>query len=241
VTTTAASTIVTATTTSSVTTAIAATTVNTATATGITPQAAPANTASMSATVIVNSARLNIRSSPGVNYGIIGKAQRNESVTVLARNAASTWVKIALPGEQAGVGWVAAAYLRLTGAVAELPISAEVSAAPAAVGVTILPTVAQNTAAPAATPTPATNQPVANTSAGAATGLRGTLVFQSGPGGMIYGYNLSRGRLWQLTNGFDPAISPDGQTVAFVRAGGETGIYLINIDGSNERLIFSGL
>jgi uncharacterized protein YraI len=240
VTTTAASTIVTATTTSSVTTAIAATTVNTATATGITPQAAPANTASMSATVIVNSARLNIRSGPGVNYGIIGKAQRNESVTVLARNAASTWVKIALPGEQAGVGWVAAAYLRLTGAVAELPISAEVSAAPAAVGVTILPTVAQNTAAPAATPTPATNQPVANTSAGAATGLRGTLVFQSGPGGMIYGYNLSRGRLWQLTNGFDPAISPDGQTVAFVRAGGETGIYLINIDGSNERLIFSG-
>jgi dipeptidyl aminopeptidase/acylaminoacyl peptidase len=145
-----------------------------------------------------------------------------------------------LPGEQTGVGWVAAAYLRLTGAVAELPISAEVSAAPAAVGVTILPTVAQNTAAPAATPTPATNQPVANTSAGAATGLRGTLVFQSGPGGMIYGYNLSRGRLWQLTNGFDPAISPDGQTVAFVRAGGETGIYLINIDGSNERLIFSG-
>jgi uncharacterized protein YraI len=240
VTTTAASTIVTATTTSSVTTAIAATTVNTATATGITPQAAPANTASMSATVIVNSARLNIRSGPGVNYGIIGKAQRNESVTVLARNAASTWVKIALPGEQTGVGWVAAAYLRLTGAVAELPISAEVSAAPAAVGVTILPTVAQNTAAPAATPTPATNQPVANTSAGAATGLRGTLVFQSGPGGMIYGYNLSRGRLWQLTNGFDPAISPDGQTVAFVRAGGETGIYLINIDGSNERLIFSG-
>ncbi|MEZ4614495.1 MAG: hypothetical protein R2867_03125, partial [Caldilineaceae bacterium] len=48
------------------------------------------------------------------------------------------------------------------------------------------------------------------------------------------------GALWSLTNGFDPAISPDGSTVGFMREGGENGLYLINIDGSNERLIFSG-
>ncbi|MCB0089176.1 MAG: PD40 domain-containing protein, partial [Caldilineaceae bacterium] len=30
-----------------------------------------------------------------------------------------------------------------------------------------------------------------------------------------------------MTHGFDPAISPDGSTVAFTRDGGENGIYLI--------------
>jgi Tol biopolymer transport system component len=70
--------------------------------------------------------------------------------------------------------------------------------------------------------------------------LTGTLVFQSSPGGQIYAYELANGAQWPLTTGFDPAISPDGKTVAFVRDGGENGIYLIDIDGSNERLIFSG-
>jgi TolB protein len=70
--------------------------------------------------------------------------------------------------------------------------------------------------------------------------LSGTLVIQSSPGGMLYAYSLESGSLWPLSNGFDPAISPDGQTVAFVREGGENGIYLIDTDGSNERLIFSG-
>jgi dipeptidyl aminopeptidase/acylaminoacyl peptidase len=84
----------------------------------------------------------------------------------------------------------------------------------------------------------ATASTVAGTGTG--TGLSGTLVFQSSPGGMIYGYNLTSGQLWPLANGFDPAISPDGQTVAFVREGGENGVYLVNRDGSNERLIFSG-
>jgi Tol biopolymer transport system component len=59
-------------------------------------------------------------------------------------------------------------------------------------------------------------------------------------GGDIYLYTLATGELRLLTGGFDPAISPDGSQVAFTRAGGEHGLYLINVDGSNERLIFSG-
>ncbi len=68
--------------------------------------------------------------------------------------------------------------------------------------------------------------------------LQGTIVFAQSRGGMIYAYHLATGVLQPLTQGFDPAISPDGQTVAFTRDGGETGIYLIDIDGSNERRIF---
>ena len=79
---------------------------------------------------------------------------------------------------------------------------------------------------------------VANYDTGATGDLQGTIVFQQSPGGMIYAYNLQTGRLWQLTDGFDPAISPDGSTVAFVRDGGETGLYLISIDGTDERRIF---
>jgi dipeptidyl aminopeptidase/acylaminoacyl peptidase len=70
--------------------------------------------------------------------------------------------------------------------------------------------------------------------------LQGTLVFQASHGGLFHAYDLASGRLWPLTTGFDPAISPDGQRVAFTRDGGENGIYVIDIDGSDQRLIFSG-
>jgi uncharacterized protein YraI len=194
------------------------------------------------AIVTVNGARLNIRSGPGTRYGIIGKAGRNEEVTVLARNEAADWLQIALPNREDGFGWVAASYLRLNSTIADLPLSTEISAVPAVIAPTTTTSDATS-ATPAATTAatqPAATQAAAVVSAGPATGLSGVVVFQSSPGGMIYGYNLTTGRLWQLTNGFDPAISPDGQAVAFVRTAGENGIYLINSDGSNERRIFSG-
>ena len=43
---------------------------------------------------------------------------------------------------------------------------------------------------------------------------------------------------FRKSNCYNPAISPDGKTVAFVRDGGLNGLYLVNIDGSNERKIF---
>lgn len=205
---------------------------------------APAATAQpdamgVQATVIVSGARLNIRSGPGTNYGIIGKAGRNEEVTVLARNATADWVQVALPAGADGFGWVVASYLRLERAIADLPVSTEVSTAPSLAATTTASTTTSTNPSPSA-PQPVATPAAAVASAGPASGLSGTLVFQSSPGGMIYAYNLNSGRLWQLTNGFDPAISPNGQTVAFVRTAGENGIYLINLDGSNERLIFSG-
>ncbi len=76
-------------------------------------------------------------------------------------------------------------------------------------------------------------------SAGSAlsSGSGGILVFQQSIGGQIYVYDLSQGALRSLTAGSEPAISPDRSTVAFSRS---DGLYLIDIDGTNERLLFSG-
>jgi len=45
-------------------------------------------------------------------------------------------------------------------------------------------------------------------------------------------------KAFYLTNGTRPAFSPDGQWISFIR---NDGIYVINIDGSSERLLFSRL
>ena len=66
------------------------------------------------------------------------------------------------------------------------------------------------------------------------------LAFQDGQNN-IYLYDLDSGDVRWLTNGFDPAISPDGARVAFTRNGGsDTGIYVINADGSEAKNIYGG-
>lgn len=67
-------------------------------------------------------------------------------------------------------------------------------------------------------------------------------MFQTQAGGEIYAVNADGTNLRYLTSGMDPAISPDGQTVAFTRwetsqDGALGNVWLINIDGSGERLI----
>lgn len=85
---------------------------------------------------------------------------------------------------------------------------------------------------PAALPiTPSSSQLTA-----APTGLSGTMVFQQSIGGQIYVYTPSSGALRALTFGAEPALSPDGSTVAFSRV---DAIHLINVDGSNERVLFA--
>ena len=222
----------------------------TAITTVATTDAAVVTTASATVT---SSGRLNVRSGPGTSYTIVAKANAGDEVSVLARNDAADWVQIQMPDSPDGVGWVAARYLDFAGELADLPVSTTASSAPALVSTAAVATTSASdttgvatvaadsgsgTLQIAATTTVATT--ASNTNAGAVASLSGTLVFQSSPGGMIYAYDLAAGRLWQLANGFDPAISPDGNQVAFVREGGENGLYLIKIDGSNERLIFSG-
>ena len=69
-----------------------------------------------------------------------------------------------------------------------------------------------------------------------------TLVFQTQAGGAIYVVNSDGSNLRYLTTGMDPALSPDGQTVAFTRwetsqDGALGNVWLINVDGMDERII----
>ncbi|MBX3049958.1 MAG: PD40 domain-containing protein [Caldilineaceae bacterium] len=169
---------------------------------------APVDASAGGPTGLVLAEGLNVRAGPGIDFPVIGAFAQNDRLTLLARNAAGDWVKIALPG---GSGWVYAPLIQPESPVSDLPLSSA-----------------------GAAPAPESSQP----QAAPVTGLTGRLFFQSGSGQAIYRYDFAGGSLQQITSGADPAISPDGQTVAFVRGGGEAGLYLVNGDGSNERRIF---
>lgn len=179
--------------------------------------AAPAKAVGDGMQVTVGNVRLNIRGGPGTNYTVIGAATPGQTLIAQGRNERADWLQIVRPSAT-GTGWVAAAYVSPAGTLTDLPVVAAPTLPPAPVTV---PVVEQ---APPVAPAPA--------------GLRGKLVMQTSYGGAIYLYEFGTGSLRRLTNGFDPALSPDGSRVAFTRSGGEQGIYVINVDGSGERLVF---
>ncbi|HHY54936.1 MAG TPA: SH3 domain-containing protein [Chloroflexi bacterium] len=220
------------------------------------PAAAPSPVALPAASTIgtanVAGARLNIRSGPGSDYRIIGKAAPGEELSIAARSEDGAWLLALRNDLPEGAGWVSAPLVRLAGSVNDLPVSAAIlgGAMPSVAAPTPTPAVAST--APATTPAEeskasSASTPVATTSAAAqsaatpavmrtgATGLTGTLVFQDGRGS-IYAYDLARGEVRFLASGFDPAISRDGSKVVYL---GSDGIHSINIDGSGDRLAFA--
>jgi hypothetical protein len=90
------------------------------------------------------------------------------------------------------------------------------------------------------TPTPETAQAEAQPRAQVAPlgNLSGKLVFQTTYGGPFYTINVNGTGLQRITNGIDPAWSPDGQQIAFVRWEQPRGVWLVDADGSNERRLF---
>jgi len=173
----------------------------------------------------VTSYGLNVRTGPGVAYPIIGALSRGDVVEVVGKNAASpsinsgqsTWLQIAYSDAAEGRAWVAAAYVDLSGSLATVPVvSAPALSATTATSATV---------AAQAAPTPASE-------------FTGKLVFQVCNGCDIYVINADGSGLRRLTDGMDPAWSPDGKKVAFARWRDPRGIYVIDEDGSNETLLF---
>lgn len=194
---------------------VTATVIATATARTASQTAAQPAAASLAADQVrVQADRLNIRSGPGTTYAVVGKAQSGEQLTVRGRSDDGSWLQVTLSGSADELGWVAARYVTTGSATQGLPIAAAPADAPLA------PVVDR--------------APVAR----ATGGLAGKLVFQTSFGGPIYLYEFASGALRQVTQGFDPALSPDGTQIAFTRIGGAHGLYVINVDGSGERKIF---
>jgi Tol biopolymer transport system component len=135
---------------------------------------------------------LNVRSGPGVSYPAVGLLVRGDQVPVVGQHAANGWWQVELP--DGGRGWVSggAAYVSVSGDTAGVPeVAASISAAAA--------------------------QPTTSTTPPSASKAGGTIVFQASSGGTIYAVNADGSNLRPLTTGMDPALSPDGQWVAFTR------------------------
>jgi Tol biopolymer transport system component len=154
---------------------------------------------------------LNVRTGPGTVYPIIGGLSLGDGVEVVGKNAAGDWLQIAYNGQE---GWVTAACIELADSLATVP---EVSA----------PSPPMPMAAMESRPTPTTP-----------TELTGKLVFQVCNGCDIYVINADGSGLRRLTDGLDPAWSPDGKKVAFARWRDPRGIYVIDEDGRSETLVF---
>jgi len=180
---------------------------------------------------------LNIRSGPGADYPIVGRALPQELLTIIGRTDAADWLQIEVAA--GGTGWVSASFVESNMAVTSLPLATAGDALgtqPAAVAEAPARTVTAPSVAVPSVETAAAPAPALSTAS--PTGLSGNLVFQDGRNA-IYVFNFNTGALRLLTSGYDPAISPDGRKVVFTRGGGsDNGIYTINIDGSDERKIW---
>jgi Tol biopolymer transport system component len=69
--------------------------------------------------------------------------------------------------------------------------------------------------------------------------MEGRFVFQVASGGGIYTVNADGSDLRLIGYGMDPDWSPDGSQIAFSRWTEPWGIYIVNDDGTGERLLLS--
>jgi uncharacterized protein YgiM (DUF1202 family) len=163
----------------------------------------------------VNSNALEVKSGPGIYFETAGTLSINDLVSVLALNPGKSWVLV--QSRAGGLGWLPLRFLTLGGALTAVP---EFTAKMAAASVE-----------PVDLPAPVAvvaGRPIAQSQ----------LVIQTSSGGDIMVINPNGSGLRRLTGGIDPALSPDGQTVAFTRWQGETGsVWLVGLDGSNERQV----
>ena len=88
-------------------------------------------------------------------------------------------------------------------------------------------------AAPTPTRRPSTSRP--------APRLAGKLVFQVSSGGDLYTINANATGLRRLTDGLDPAWSPNGERIAFSRWRNPWGIYLVVAQSGSEERVVDGV
>ncbi|MEW5961354.1 MAG: SH3 domain-containing protein, partial [Chloroflexota bacterium] len=156
---------------------------------------------------------IEVRSGPGIFHDQTGQLAIRSLVRVLGLDDSGSWALIQpIPG--GSLGWSPIQFLKNVGQPwTNVPHAPDLTA----------PVQAVTTAEPF-TPT----RPISESK----------IVFQRSSGGDIMVINPDGTGLRRLTSGIDPVLSPDGRTVAFTRWQGESGsLWLIGIDGSNERQV----
>lgn len=91
--------------------------------------------------------------------------------------------------------------------------------------------------APPPTPTLRPDPLVTRTPAG--KGINGKIVFADISGGTIYTVNGDGTNLQRVSFGLDPQWNHAGTQIALARQGPVAGVYVIDADGSNERLLYA--
>ncbi len=161
---------------------------------------------------------LNARGGPGTTYPVIDLLVQGDEVSVVGHYSVSDWWQVKLLDGR--TGWVSgvSTYVQVRGDITGLP----------EIDVSTISTV--SIAGPAQ----------------AQSGLSGAIVFQTVSSGPIYAIEAGGSNLRYLTAGLDPALSPDGQWVAFTRwetnqSGALGSLWVINVDGSGERVIMNNV
>ncbi|HSN73659.1 MAG TPA: hypothetical protein VL334_01055 [Anaerolineae bacterium] len=195
-----------------------------ATATPLTEREVPAADLDPTVEIVVRGGRLasasNVSRQPGGE--VVGRLPAG--ALAIITGSRGEWLEIIFGDAPGGHGWVPRAAVSFP-AVQPAAVSVPTSEPAAEQTSTSQPEAAQPAApAPAATASPQ-------------AALFGTLVFQDSNGGNIYLMNADGSGLRRLTYGFDPAFSPDGRQVAFTRWDEPRGLWVINVDGSGERLL----
>ncbi|MBE7555730.1 MAG: PD40 domain-containing protein [Anaerolineales bacterium] len=149
---------------------------------------------------------------PGIYFDEIGPVPTNSLMLVLGLNEGRSWALVA-PALGGGQGWLPLQFITPSVPAAEIPVVEGEE------GVAIVNGQQSMVNRQFLNPNP-------------------HLVFQLASGGEIMVINTDGTGLRRLTSGLDPALSPDGQRVAFTRWQGESGsLWTINLDGTQERQI----
>ena len=154
-----------------------------------------------------------LRAQAAADAAIVGQAPGSQVLWAYGRSPDGKWLWVSYDdaGRQA---WVAAGHVKLIGDVQSLDVISPTTAA--AVAATTSPQAAPRPAATAIPP-------------------RGKIAFQTAIGGAIYVVNADGTGLRQVAVGFDPALSPDGAQLAYVRWGAPDGLYLLDLKTGAER------